>query len=234
MACKGPCCAHCGQQCIANVSMLSGLSDEQQASIMMLAQHRDYKKGALLFSMDDVNDRILILRYGKVKISRFTEGGDELVLDIISAGDILGEQTVFAGEPYHAQGLCLEDTGICSLSASAIAKLTQAYPEVGMRLLGSLGRKLRDAQRLMELLTLDSAQARLCGFLLFRRERMDNSLVALSREDIASSINLRRETVSRKLSELNKEGIIELKGYKHIRILDEARLFELFHQPETA
>lgn len=225
MQCEGTYCRNCGQLCIARVSLFLGLTPQEQARVMALARHEDYKRGAFAFLMGDAADRILIVRYGRIKISRFTQEGEEMVLDILNAGDVLGEQTVFSAERYQAQGLCLEDTGVCALSAAAISGLVQEHPQVGVRLLGSLGQKLRDAQRLMEILSKDSALARLSGFLLYQTERAGGKTVSLSREDIASSIHIRRETVSRKLAQLKQEGVLALSGYRHIRVLDAARLF---------
>ena len=232
MACGQNLCHQCGRRCIAHVSLFQGLSDAQQQDIMALARHRDYKKGDRVFSMDDPADSILILRYGKVKVSRLTPGGDEVVLDILATGDVLGEQTVFSGERYRAEGLCLADTGICALSAQAIAGLVQRYPDVGMRLVGSLGQKLRDAQRLLEILNKQDALSRLCGFLLLRMERLHTRHIELAREDLAASIHLRRETVSRKLNLLKQQGAVALSGHRSIRILDEDMLFSLYNRPE--
>lgn len=234
MRCEGNCCRNCGRLCITKVSLFDGLGKAEQARLMALARHEDYKKGSYAFLMGDAADRILILRYGRIKMSRQTPEGEEMVLDILNTGDVIGEETVFSAERYQAQGLCLEDTGTCALSAAAILDLVREHPDLGVRLLGSLGQKLRDAQRMMGILSHDSAMVRLAGFLLFRLERGDGKVVSLSREDIASSIHIRRETISRKLAQLKQEGIIQLEGYKRIRVLEPALLFSLSLEEEKA
>lgn len=86
-------------------------------------------------------------------------------------------------------------------------------------LLGILSRKADTAPAKAETML-----ARLAGFLLFQAERSEGGEVDLSHEDIASSINLSRETVTRKLAALEHDGLISLAGYRRILVRDPSAL----------
>ena len=187
---------------------------------MRIAHHKDFRRGETVFRAGDKADSILIVRFGRLKLSRVSPEGQEIVLDLLSQGDVMGEQTLYSGEVRGMDGIALEDCGICLISVSAIADLVMHQPDMGVRLLHSIGRKLSDAQRLVEILSCRHAQARLAGFLLLRAERAQGGAVDLSHEDIASSINLSRETVTRKLAVLGQTGLIRLAGYRRILISD--------------
>ena len=211
-------CAESSCLCTAKVSIFAGLSQDSQRRLVRIAHHRDFRRGETVFRSGDKADSILIVRFGKLKLSRISPDGQEVVLDLLSGGDVIGEQTLYSGEVRGMDGIALEDCGICLISVSAIAELVMHQPDMGVRLLHSMGRKLSDAQRLVEILSCRHAQARLAGFLLLRLERAQTGTVDLSHEDIASSINLSRETVTRKLALLEEAGLIRLAGYRRILV----------------
>ena len=220
--CEG--CAGCGCLCTAKVSIFAGLSMDGQRNLVRIAQHKDFRRGELVFHAQDRADSILIVRFGRLKLSRVSPEGQEIVLDILSPGAVMGEQTLYSGEIRGMDGTALEDCGICLISVSAIADLVMRQPDMGVRLMYSIGRKLSDAQRLVEILSSKHALARVAGFLLFQAERAGGGAVDLSHEDIASSINLSRETVTRKLAALEHDGLISLAGYRRILVRDPAAL----------
>lgn len=83
-----------------------------------------------------------------------------------------------------------------------------------------VGQKLSAANELVQLLSVNDAKARVAGFLLFRSSRIKGETIELTRDDISAYINIRRETISRKLGELRKEGAVELEGNRKVHILN--------------
>ncbi len=222
--CDGEGCGPCGRLCTSKISIFAALDEEAQQNLVRVAQRRDFKRGEAVFRAGDPADSILIVRFGRVKLSRAAPDGQEIVMAILSQGDVTGEQTLYSGETRGVDATALEESGTCLISVSAIADLVLRRPDLGVRLLRSVGRKLSDAQRLVEILSRRHAQARLAGFLLLQAERAADGAVELSHEDIAASVNLSRETVTRKLATLEKEGAICLPGYRRIQLRDPSAL----------
>ncbi len=70
--------------------------------------------------------------------------------------------------------------------------------------------------------------ARLAGFLMYRVDRSPSDDIVLKLDDIAASVNLRTETVSRKLREMEKMRLIERLGHARIKVLDRDTLREIY------
>lgn len=214
--------------CTSKIELFSMLTLDEQNSLISKAKHLDYKKGDLIFRESDPADKIIIIRFGRIKLNHFTQEGKELVNDILVEGDIYGEQNIFGGGNYNVNGVALEPSGVCIVFQTDIQKMIVQKPEVGIKLLSVIGSKLSSANELIELLSINDAKSRLAGFLLYRSTRVKKDIIELSREDIAAYINLTRETISRKLNELNDEGIIELSGHRKINIIDKEALRVIF------
>ena len=65
---------------------------------------------------------------------------------------------------------------------------------------------------------------RIAAFLLYRRKRSGEPCITLRLDDIAGSVGLRPETVSRNIRKLVSEGLIEKVGQSGFRIPDFERL----------
>lgn len=213
--------------CTSKIALFSMLSQEEQLELISKSKHLNFKKGDIIFRESDTADKIIIVRFGKIKLNHFSAEGKEFVTDILVESDIYGEQNIFSGGNYNVNGVALEETGVCMISQSDIQKMVMNRPEAGVKLLSVIGSKLSSANEIIELLSINDAKSRLAGFLLYRSGRIRKDTVELSRDDIAAYINLTRETVSRKLSELKDEGIIELIGHKKIHLVDKEALREI-------
>lgn len=203
------------------------LSNDEQLELISKSKHLDFKKGDIIFRESDPADKIMIVRFGKIKLNHFSVEGKELVTDILVENDIYGEQNIFSGGNYVVNAVALENSGVCMISQSDIQNMVMNRPEAGVKLLGVIGSKLSSANEIIDLLSINDAKARLAGFLLYRVKRTKKETIELSRDDIAGYTRLTRETVSRKLSELKEEGIIEVSGHKKIKIINKDTLIEI-------
>lgn len=219
------CCSN--ELCTSKIALFSMLSNDEQLELISKSKHLDFKKGDIIFRESDPADKIMIVRFGKIKLNHFSVEGKELVTDILVESDIYGEQNIFSGGNYVVNAVALENSGVCMISQSDIQKMVMNRPEAGVKLLGVIGSKLSSANEIIDLLSINDAKARLAGFLLYRMKRTKKETIELSRDDIAAYTRLTRETVSRKLSELKEEGIIEVFGHKKIKIIDEETLREI-------
>lgn len=220
------CCFH--GLCTSKIELFKSLTIEEQNALISKAQHLNYKKGDIIFRESDPADKIIIVRFGKIKLNNYSLEGKEYVFDILVESDIYGEQKIFGGGNFEVNAVALDATGVCFISQSDIQKMIMNRPEVGVKLLGVVGDKLSSANELIELLSINDAKARLSGFLLYRSNRTKKEIIELSREDVSAFINLTRETISRKLNELENEEIIKLNGHKKIQIINKASLREIF------
>lgn len=214
--------------CTVQIDLFSSLSDEEHRLIVSKAHHLDFKRGETIFHAEDPGGRIIVIRYGKIKLFRVSADGKEHVVDILNTGELLGEDFLFADDHSGLDGVALENTGICVIYASDIEEMIMKHPEVGAKLIRRMGRKMSEYHQMFDILSAGDTRARLAGFLLFRSQRIGSLRLALTREEIASSINLTRETVSRRIKEMSDAGLIETDGYRSIVIKEKDALSSIF------
>lgn len=219
----------CTSLCTSKMDIFASLDCEEQRMLVNKASHLECKKGEFIFRESEPADKIIVIRYGKIKLNRYSSEGKEYVIDILAHNDFYGEQNVFGGSLFDVNAIALERTAICSISYEAIYDLVLEHPEIGMKLLTAVGEKLSAATEMLEILSTNDAKAKLAGFLLFRSKRLKRNTLELTREDISAHINLRRETISRKLSEFEAEGLVSLSGHKTIKLIDKHSLSIIYN-----
>src|SRR5690606_16889559 len=113
-------------------------------------------------------------------------------------------------------------------------QLLHQYPEIAIKIIDELGQRMMRLENALQSMGVRNVDARL-GSLLIEFESKYGSTVPegiliqlpLSREGIANYLGIARETVSRKLSQLEQEGIIRSLNNKTILITDQSSLKEI-------
>ena len=156
----------------------------------------------------------LLIKEGRVKISRYSADGREQILDLLEPGDTFGELTlVQEAEPVQAEAF--EDTLICALYRDDFIGLIRRQPEVMLTVMKVLAARLRVAQEEIADLVFRDVPGRLASLLLRLAEAYgqhdDGGLqltLRLTHQDIASMIGATRETVTSTLSRFRYAGLI--------------------------
>jgi CRP/FNR family transcriptional regulator, anaerobic regulatory protein len=219
------CNACTGQFCATKVPIFSELAEDQLAMITRLISRRKYKKGQVLFFEGDLSDKFYIINEGKVKTFKHTREGKEQILYILAEGDFIGDLSLLKKSTFKYNAEALEDVNVCTLAKDDFDKILKENPEISLRILESFHDRLVNLENLVQTLSTKDVEARIAGLLVslsesFGRKQADKTILdsALTREEMANFIGVTRETISRKLSSLQDEGIIELVGNKRIII----------------
>ena len=215
------------EKCHGNISFLIGLPAHQQREVMDRMVWKRYPKGSVLFAQEEPVDGIYLSHRGKVKLSTWDSEGREQIIGIFSEPDTIWEGILMGSSRYPYGGVCLTDVECSKLSRRDLEEVMQD-PSVALRVIALLSQKLHDANERVRLLSTSSPRARLAGFLLLRSRHTSSDMVVLRLEDIAASIQLRPETVSRRIREMQREGLIRKEGQSGIQILDRAALERVF------
>ncbi len=225
---------HCGRElCIANIGLFKSLSRPLQEEIVSHALHYEVEAGETIFSYGDEADFLLIIRQGKVKLNRYDAEGKEYILDILGDGEIIGEDSFFQAGGFEFNAAALAKAKLCKVSKTALLDVVREYEDsmpLAIALIEHLSDRLHQSNERISLLMEDNAYRRIVGFLLERTERVESDVVELTLDDIAGSTNLRRETVSRKLTELQKQGLVERNGQRRLTLIDREKLRTIFRE----
>jgi CRP/FNR family transcriptional regulator len=228
-------CETCtGKYCAKKAPIFSVLDSEQLSEIMSMIIRRRYKKGQVIFFEGDVSDKFYIINKGKIKIFKYNKEGKEQILYILSEGDFLGYLSLLKKGRIDFNAEALEDVSVCILTKDNFDDIVKKTPEISLRILENLHDRLISLENLVQTLSTKDIEVRIGGLLRgfakdFGREEKDGIVIdlPLSREEMANYIGVTRETMSRKLTAMEEEGIIELVGNKKIVIKDMVTLEEL-------
>lgn len=221
--------------CVSKVPLFGKLSHEDLIEVIKLTQHPVFKKGEYLCHEGDELATLFIVNEGRVKLSKFNVEGKEQILNLVGEGDIFGEYHLLSDfEPYNFSAMALTDTKICTLSKKNFDYLLDKYPSISRKIFAELSRKLIRTENLAQNLSSVNTDAKVAYVLLELAANYGNFVgqelhveIPISREEMANYAGLTRETMSRKLSALSKEGIIKTLGNKVIIIKELERLHDI-------
>ena len=219
-----PCnCSNCNHTlCAKKVPIFSFLSQEELKKIVDMTGHKSYKKGDLLCSEGEKSDTLFIINEGGVKISKLTKDGKEQIIHILTSGDFFGELSLFSNnETYNFDVYAISDLKICTLTKRNMDEILMNNPEISLKLLQVITKRLTQTENLAQNLATNDAEIRIAYMLLEFAEKYgvptDQGLqvkLPINREEMANYVGVTRETISRKLSIFEELGIISLSGNK--------------------
>lgn len=219
-------CAGCRDKfCIHKVPIFSTLDKTELNKIRALIHHRDYKKGDTLIFEGDEIDSIVIINSGSVKAYKNTADGREQILYVFSEGDFFGEQNLFGSHIATYSAEALENVKTCNLSREKFQELILAYPEISVKIINELGSRIARLENAIQSIGVRNIDSRIGWILLEFAEKYgtnneEGTIIHLpfSREGIANYLGIARETVSRKFSQLENEGLIRSLNNKEILV----------------
>jgi CRP/FNR family cyclic AMP-dependent transcriptional regulator len=209
------------KQILSKVPLFSGLAVDEMDFLAPRVVPRNFSSGQLVFNEGDPCSGLYVVASGHVRIFKTSAGGREQVLSIDGPGSSVAELPVFDGGNYPASVAAVDDTILLFVSKKDFHELCLNYPQVALKVLRVVGARLRRLVGIIEELSFTTVRHRLAAFLvrLANREGVrTGSSVAVTlpdnNQEIASQIGTVRELVSRNLSRLQAEGVIELEGRK--------------------
>ena len=202
------------------------------ASRKKLLEHvvfRTVPANKYIFEEGQPADYICILLSGRVKLSRIDPGGRENIVMILSEKDTIWESLFLYGGVFPYSAITMTDTRIGKIYRDQFIHILDNQ-EASLQIITLLSRKLHDANQRNIILATQDPLSRLAGFLLYTAERTEQKELYLRLEEIAATIGLRMETVSRKLKILQEKGLVRRTGNGRLELLEEAALREIFQQ----
>lgn len=222
-------CRHCEshKSCIEHVPIFGSLSHEEMLEVVQIASSRSLDKGEMVYRAGDAGGTLFVLHTGRVKLFRLNVNGREQVLHVIGAGEFIGELSLFSSLPLTDNAQALESSTMCVLQGAKLKELMTKYPSIAFKVMDVLSRRLEKAESRIEAISLSSVTHRVAGALLELSGGKREVILPMTKGDLASQLGMSQETLSRKLAEFQKEGLIELKGQRKILIKKKPELEEI-------
>ena len=187
--------------------LFSGLSEEHRKEIESRGENLSLEKGETLFWEGDPGHSFFILIEGSVKLFKTTEEGREIIVKILTGGEIFGEVILFVNQTYPVSSTILENSSLFSISKKAFHHLMEKE-YFRNEFVSVLMKKQRYLSNRIHYLTAYDVEDRFFKFLLENYGEQGRYRINLSKKDLASAIGTIPETFSRLTSRLKKRGII--------------------------
>jgi CRP/FNR family transcriptional regulator len=167
--------------------------------------------GAALFRPGDSCALFLVLLRGVVRVQLVTEAGHEIVLYRVEPGEscVLTTSCLLGQESYAAEGIAETDIEGLGVSPALFDRLIAESEPFRRFVFAGFGRRMADLMALVNEVAFRRMDARLAGWLLQRREAGAEAVVA-THQAIAAELGTAREVVSRRLKELERQGLVSL------------------------
>lgn len=205
--------------CFRKAPLFAGLPEDDQCRIHQLVRQRQYSAGELIIQEGETGEGLYIVRRGTVKLYKASPMGKEQVVAFLRYGDLFGERTLLLDEPLGVSAEAVEPSVVCLIPKAEFTALLGTNPGLSLALARYLTSRVESAVGLIGHLGLQDARERLLTYLdslaagAGRRTAAGTEIdLPASRAEIGKLLGMTPETLSRRLGELEDEGLVVAKG----------------------
>ena len=196
---------------LKRVPLFSGLTDSQIERLAAGSVRRNFPRGRTIVAEGEPSQSLYVLLSGRAKVQRSDTEGKEVILSVLGSGECFGEMSLIDDAPRSASVITLESSDFISIAKDSFKSVLVSSPEISLRIMKGLVKRLREADKKIETLALLDVYGRVARVLLDFSEPVGNDRIVknkLPRQEIAKMIGASREMVSRVMKGLENEGYI--------------------------
>jgi CRP/FNR family cyclic AMP-dependent transcriptional regulator len=220
---------------LARTEVFGGLEERELSEVAQVAVPRSWERGEVIFREGDEGDTCYLIRSGAVLLTREHQDGRMIALAELRAGGMFGELALFRGETRSATAEAVEETAAIALLAPDMQRLIKRNPDISLKLLSALAERVRTTtERLMQQsfqTVAGRVSSALLAQVLARQEEgapEQDVLVECTQAEIAQLAGTSRESASRFLATLEREGVVAL-GRGKVTVHEPGRLRNYIH-----
>jgi CRP-like cAMP-binding protein len=208
--------------------LFAGMSPPQLQRVFTASHVDDYEPGQVLFDRGQPAQHFYIVIEGQVNLVLYSKSGEEKIVDILGPGNSFAEAVLFMEGPvYPVSAVSASKSRVAKFQNREYLAILKQSPETCLRMLGHLSQRLHMRIREIEYLTLESATHRLVRMIEGRLPPGDTGPLEInlpeSRQELASRLSMKPETLSRILRHLSDAGAIVVHG-RQLQVPDRNRL----------
>src|SRR5215475_572602 len=204
---------------LRKTQLFRSLTGSEIRTICARISRRHFGRGESLFSEGDSCRGLFLVAAGRIRIFNLSPSGREQVLAVEGPGSSFAELPVFDGGVYPASASALEDAEVLFISRQDFQNYCREHPEVALKVLAVVGSRLRRLVGIIEDLSFTTVRQRLIALLLrlaqaggIETKQGVRVELTTTHQDLAAELGTVRELVSRNLSRLQAEGLLEIDG----------------------
>ncbi|RMF08018.1 MAG: Crp/Fnr family transcriptional regulator [Candidatus Neomarinimicrobiota bacterium] len=209
---------------LQNFNLFEGVKPDMMKMMEEKTHMTRSGKKEIIYFPEEPSDTIYFLKEGKIKISRLTEDGRSMTLQLLGPGEIFGESSLLGQEKHENIAEVVEDALICSISKDQFQEMMNENPMLTRSVHKFIGFRLRKIESHLEDLVFKNARERVESFLkryvrTFGKKMVDGWRVRpfLTHQEIADLTATARQTVNTILNDLVQAGTISYsRRYFHV------------------
>ena len=202
---------------LSRVPVFETLAADDLERVAEVTIARRFSPHHVVFREGDTSDTCYIVAEGHARAIREHVDGRQIALAHFGPGDIFGELAMFDDEARSATVETLDQVDAIALTGAEFRRLLKLHPDIAVKLVVSLGRRLREANERLSRQSFQTVQSRVAGVL---GELVDSTvaegpddgrsdiLVTITQADIAQLAGSSRESASRFLAVLERAGVL--------------------------
>jgi CRP/FNR family transcriptional regulator len=215
---------------LGRVPVFKALRPEDLVRVADVAVPRSFRGGEVVFRENDDSDTCYVVRSGHARAVREHADGRQITLATFGPGDIFGELAMFDDERRSATVEAVDALDVLGIPGVDMRALLTRHPEIAVKLVIALGRRLRAANERLARQSFQTVQSRVAAVLaqLVEQARSEGAgerdvLLTATQAELAQLAGSSRESASRFLAVLERAGVIS-QGRGRLTVHDPAAL----------
>jgi CRP-like cAMP-binding protein len=200
---------------LKKIDLFKNLSDEELKELEPYLVWTAFKKRGEIFAEGDQPEWFYIVSKGKIKITKLSHEGKEIILELISPTDIFGGVAVLRNFPYPANAVAMEDSEVIKISRKNLMRLVDRFPNLMYCIALQLGDRMKSSYDSLKNIALERVEARIAALLLKLSNKVGIETkeglaidMRLTKQDVADMVGTTVETSIRTFSKFKKQGLL--------------------------
>lgn len=201
----------------------STLEEKEIEELEKISIFKKYSKNEILFYSGDESKYLHLLVSGVVKLYKHDYKDNEILIHNINAPSFIAEIANYEEQAFPANCSFETESEVVLIDYEKFRDKFLHKKEISTLFIKSLSKKIKYLENFIHTNMTIDINAKVAKFIYDN----ENTLSSLKQVKIAEILNIREETLSRKITKLIKDGIIE-KEKRNIIIVDHQKLLNQF------
>ena len=200
---------------LARVGVFSDLGPRELEQVAAVAVPRSFAAGEVVFREGDESNTAYVVRSGHARAVRQHSDGRSITLANFGPGEVFGELAMFDSDRRSATIEAIDDLELLAILSADMQRLMRDHPDIAVKLVVTLGRRLREANDRLTRQSFQTVQSRVATVLsaLVGDAQSEGAgpadvLITATQAELAQLAGSSRESASRFLATLERAGII--------------------------
>ncbi|MBU2506713.1 MAG: Crp/Fnr family transcriptional regulator [Bacteroidetes bacterium] len=209
---------------LEDFNLFKGLQQPNMERLNSITTMKEIPKSQPIYFANDPSDSIFFLKKGRVKLTRTSSEGKEIILALINPGEVFGELSIIEDESERTDyAIALDECLICAISKRDFIEFAEKNPSLNLKLTKLIGFRLKKYSERIESLVFKDSSQRVISFIMHLAETQGKTIGEeifvkpfLTHQDIGELTACSRQTVNTVLADLRTKGLIKFDRKKLI------------------